>query len=87
LWRQTLDEAPRFVPGLAELANLPLNLGRLQEAEELLARLEALPPQGPTLAGVGLRVVPVGEQNFGDRHVAGGRAVRAGRGLTPPTRR
>jgi hypothetical protein len=28
LWRQVLDEAPRFVPGLAELAGLLLHLGR-----------------------------------------------------------
>jgi hypothetical protein len=38
------------VPGLAVLANLLLNLGRARDAEELLARLEALPPQGPGLA-------------------------------------
>ena len=30
--------------------NLLLGLGRAQEAEETLARLEALPPQGPSLA-------------------------------------
>jgi len=50
LWRQALAEAPRFVPRLAELANLLLNLGRTREAEELLGRLETLPPQGPALA-------------------------------------
>jgi tetratricopeptide (TPR) repeat protein len=50
MWHQVLDEAPRFVPGLAELANLLLHLGRGHEAEGLLARLEALPPQRPALA-------------------------------------
>jgi hypothetical protein len=33
VWRQALDEAPRFVPGLAELADLLLNLGRAQDAD------------------------------------------------------
>jgi hypothetical protein len=45
-----LQEAPHFVPGLAELAGLLLHLGRRREAEELLSRLDGLPPQGPALA-------------------------------------
>jgi tetratricopeptide (TPR) repeat protein len=50
LWHEVLTEAPNFVPAVAELSNLLLNLGRTEQAQELLSRLDQLPPQGPPLA-------------------------------------
>ena len=63
------------MPALADLASLMLGAGRRQKVEELLARLDDLPPQGPALAAK-LRGVDLAELC-----ITSAATVRAG---TPP---